>query len=128
MTEVMQSFNRVRHIELAENFYQKLLAADLRIKAMFVHTDFVKQKELFTHGLLMLLKYANGEVVGKIAMNRLAETHSREGMGIDPSLYSIWIDCLVATVRELDPHFDTTLDRLWRQSLQKGIDVMAAAY
>ncbi|HEY9034876.1 MAG TPA: globin domain-containing protein [Pseudomonadales bacterium] len=128
MGDVMASFNRVRHGNLAGLFYQKLLAADGRIKTLFANTDFDKQQQLFTHGLLMLLEYASGKTMGKMAVRRLAESHSREKMAIDPALYSIWIDCLVETVKELDKEYVPELEPQWRACLQKGIDVMKAAY
>lgn len=128
MVEVMASFNRVRHYGLAERFYDKLLTADPRINAMFKQTDFDKQSQLFTHGLLMLLEYANGKTMGKMAVKRLAESHNRDNLAVDPSLYSVWVDCLVASVSELDKEFSQSLEQQWRDSLQQGIDVIKSAY
>jgi hemoglobin-like flavoprotein len=126
--EVMESFNRVRHKGLAEKFYETLLGADPRIKVMFKNTNFERQRELFVHGVLMLIEYANGKALGEMAIKRLGELHSRRKMNVPPDLYPIWVNCLVETLAKLDPKFSPTLERQWREILQKGIDVMIRVY
>ncbi len=128
MSGVMESFDRVRHRGLAQGFYRTLLGADPRIKVMFENTNFERQRDLFLHGLLVLIEYANGQVLGEVAIERLGELHSRRKMNVPPDLYPIWVNCLVETLARLDPQFSPTLDRQWRETLQKGIDIMTRVY
>lgn len=128
MNEVMKSFNRVRHQGLAEKFYEILLDSDPRIKAMFKNTNFERQRGLFIHGVLMLIEHADGKPLGGMAVKRLGELHSRKKMNVPPGLYPIWVKCLVETLANLDPEFSPGLEREWRETLQKGIDVMTRAY
>lgn len=128
MSDVLKSFQRVRHQGLAEKFYEALLQADPRIKMMFKNTNFERQRELFVHGVLMLIEYANGKTLGEMAIKRLGELHSRRKMSVPPDLYPIWVNCLVETLAKLDPEFSPVLDRQWRATLQKGIDVMTRMY
>ena len=124
MGEVMKSFNRVRGMGLAERFYKALLDADPRMKTLFQHTDFKRQRELFIHGVLMLIEYADGKPLGEMAIRRLGELHSRKRINVTPDLYPIWVNCLMEALERLDPEFSPALDRQWRETLQKGIDVM----
>lgn len=128
MNEVMQSYNRVRQKGLAEKFYKTLLDADPRIKAKFKDTNFERQRELFIHGVLMLIEHAGGKALGEMAIKRLGELHSRKKLKVPPDLYPIWVNCLVETLAKLDPEFSPALDRQWRETLQKGIDIMTRMY
>ena len=124
MSEVMDSFHRARKRELAERFYEIFLDADPRFRPMFKHTDFTRQKELLTHSIMMLLEYSDGKATGKMAIDRLAELHSRKRMNIEEDMYPIWMDCLMKAVAKTDPQFSPDLEKKWRNSLQKGITVM----
>ena len=95
---------------------------------MFENTNFERQRDLFLHGLLVLIEYANGQVLGKVAIERLGALHSRRKMNVPPDLYPIWVNCLVETLARLDPQFTSRLDRQWRETLQMGIDIMIREY
>jgi hemoglobin-like flavoprotein len=125
---VRSSLSRVHGPGFAERFYELLLHADPRIAALFQRTDFAKQKELFLHGLLSLLDYAEGTASGQMAMKRLGELHSRRRMNIAPDMFIIWVDCLIKTLAELDPQFSPQLEAEWRDAVGKGIDAMKRVY
>lgn len=128
MPEVIASYNRAKQNNLAEKFYEKLLASDTRISNAFTHTNFEEQRKLFVKGLLMLLQYGDNTTIGNIAIKRLGHSHSREGMNIAPELYPLWVQCLLETIAELDPEYSHELEQLWRNKLKKGIDAMTEAY
>ncbi len=128
MTAVRESFQRVHDKGLAHRFYDIFLDADPRIKPLFKDTDFARQKELFMHGLLMLLEYDEGRETGKMALHRLGELHSRKKMNIAPEMFAIWVNCLMKTLTELDPEFSPELETQWRHALQKGIAVIIKMY
>jgi hemoglobin-like flavoprotein len=124
----MDSLGRVHGPRFAERFYDFLLHADPRINALFQQTDFTRQKELFLHGLLSLLDYAEGTASGQMAIKRLGELHSRRRMNIAPDMFIIWVDCLMKTLAELDPEFSPQLEAEWRHAVGKGIDAMKQVY
>jgi len=128
LTPVMESFGRVYGHRLSERFYEILLNADPRINALFQHTDFARQRELFLHGLISLLDYAEGKASGQMAINRLGELHSRRRMNIAPEMFIVWVDCLMKTMAELDPQFSPQLEADWRRTLGPGIDVIKQMY
>ena len=128
MTLVMESFSRVYGHRLPERFYEIFLAADPRIRPLFAHTDFARQKELFLHGLVSLLDFAEGKASGQMAIKRLGELHSRRRMNIAPEMFVIWVDCLMKTLAELDPQFSPQLEANWRRTLGPGIDVIKQMY
>jgi hemoglobin-like flavoprotein len=128
MSDVRASFSRTNDRAFGKKFYEKLLDADPKIAALFKNTDFTKQYELLVHGIIVLIDYAEGNAMGQLAIKRLAEKHSRKKLNVSPQLYSLWIDCFVKTMAELDPKFTPDLGRQWRATLQQGIDAMIKAY
>jgi len=128
VTAVKDSFGRVYGPRLPERFYEILLHADPKIAALFKHTDFARQKELFLHGLVSLLDYAEGKASGKMAIKRLGELHSRKRMNIAPDMFIIWADSLIKTLAELDPQFSPQLEAEWRRALSPGIDAIKQMY
>jgi hemoglobin-like flavoprotein len=128
VTAVKDSFGRVYGPRLPERFYEILLAADPRIRQLFSHTDFTRQKELFLHGLVSLLDYAEGKASGQMAIRRLGELHSRRRMNIAPEMFIVWVDSLMKTLAELDPQFSPPLEAEWRRTLSPGIDIIKQMY
>jgi hemoglobin-like flavoprotein len=128
MIAVKDSFGRVYSSRLPERFYEILLHADPKISALFKHTDFARQRELFLHGLISLLDYADGKASGQMAIKRLGELHSRKRMNIAPEMFIVWVDSLMKTLAELDPEFSPQLEAEWRRTLSPGIDVIKQMY
>lgn len=124
----LESYRRVRGAELSSRFYDALLASHPDIRRSFAKTDFARQHDLFQHGLLMLLEFAQGSSVGRMAMHRLGEMHGPGHLDVAPHLYEHWIRCLVETVAALDPRWSDELEREWREDLRRGIDLLADAY
>jgi len=79
-------------------------------------------------GALQVLDFADGKAAGRLAIERLGELHSRKRMNITPDMFPIWVDCLMATLSELDPEFTPELEQRWRQALQPGIDRIKQLY
>ncbi len=128
MSEVSESFTRIKNQEFAERFYAIFLEADPRIKPLFKNTDFKKQKDLLLHGIWALLEFADGNYMGKLAVDRLGELHSQKQMNIDKDMYPLWVDCILKIVREKDPEYSGKLEIEWRSVLEKGIKQMLEHY
>jgi hemoglobin-like flavoprotein len=119
---LVKSFRRVRALGFADRFYERLLAGDPAIRAMFEKTDFTRQKELLLHGILMIIDHAEGRPMGTLALERLAERHVR--LKVTRRMFDNWIDCVVVVVRELDPECDAALARRWESAMKAGVDYM----
>jgi len=61
-------------------------------------------------------------------LRRLAERHSKRGADIAPTLYSVWFDCLLETVRRFDQRFNDDVATAWRSVFSKGIEFMTSRY
>jgi hemoglobin-like flavoprotein len=125
---VFESYRRIRRKRFAGRFYELLVASDREIAKRFAHTNFERQESLLMQGVLMLLEYASGSVVAKMAIDRFAASHDRKHYDVRPEMYAIWIDCLVRTASELDDEWTAALELMWREQLSMGIDLMKARY
>lgn len=126
--EVKNSFGRcVRDEKFFDRFYEIFLHSEPSIAPMFKKTDMAKQKQLLRQGVSMLLMLDDNSASARMAVDKIAETHGPKGqINVPTKLYPYWIDSLVATVKECDPKFTTTLEREWRAALQRGVDYIIA--
>ncbi len=125
---VMDSYTRCTlKPEFFERFYENFLASNPAFREMFANTDFANQRELLRRGISMMLLYAQDNVIGKVAVERLAQSHGKDGMQIGADLYPFWVDSLMKTVAELDDDFSPELENQWRKELAKGIKAMTDA-
>ncbi len=109
-------------------FYETFLASHPAIAPMFAKTDMSKQKSLLRQGLSMMLMHLEGNTVGTTGMDRIAESHSKKKMNIQPHLYDYWITSLLKCVKECDPQITPQLEGEWKQSLQQGVRRIVAGY
>ncbi len=126
---VIASYGRCRDKpSFFRSFYASLIERDERIATHFADTDLEHQATALRSAINELLMYARGSQVAIMAADRLARTHSRSERDVEPDLYAVWIDCLVATVARYDPRFEPGLGDLWRSALAPGIARMVAGY
>jgi hemoglobin-like flavoprotein len=122
-----ESYSRcLRSPRFFPNLYERLLASDPVIPPMFAKTEFPKQYKLLQHGLGLLLSYANR--TDDTLLERIAARHSSSGIGVPPTMYPLFVNSLLATVRELDPKFDAEVEQAWREALEPGITYMKSRY
>jgi hypothetical protein len=85
-------------------FYDLLTATSDEATSKFRNTDMAEQVRTLQSSVTVLLNFfvssRQDEYLGK-----LAERHSKRGVDIPPELYSVWLDCLIETVRQFDPKF-----------------------
>ncbi len=109
-----------------ESFYEHLLASDPAVPPMFAKTEFPKQYKLLQHGLGLLLSYANKR--DERLLERIALRHSPSGVNVHPSMYPLFVDSLLATVREHDPRCSEETEAAWREALRPGLEFMMSRY
>jgi hemoglobin-like flavoprotein len=116
------------HRGFLDRFYVVLVASDPEVAAKFERTKFSRQAILLKASLYMMMLVAWEHPEGHTHLERIARLHSREGLDIRPEFYTLWLDCLIATVKKFDPHFHPAVERAWRQILTPGIEFMKSRY
>lgn len=124
---VMQSYGRCcASAGFFDDFYAAFLASSPAVREKFVRTDMTAQKQLLRAGILNLALFARGMPDTKL--RALGESHSRARLDIRPELYDLWIDALLKTIRQHDGELQQQGLKAWHMVLNKGIDVIKAAY
>lgn len=118
----------ITHGDLFARFYEIFLESNPKIKLMFVDTNLETQKALLRQGVNLALMFAEGKAIGKSAMDRLRNSHSKSNIGVDPSMYRYWLDSFIKALNEFDPDFDSALEKQWRQALGVAIEHIAGGY
>jgi hemoglobin-like flavoprotein len=117
---------REMHV-FVSRFYEIFLEQSPDIAARFADTDMSRQKEMLAQSLHEMVDFSTSRVASE-RLRRVALRHSRGHRDVPPALYEIWLDSLIATVRELDPLFTTEIELAWRVILAPGIAYMKFSY
>jgi hemoglobin-like flavoprotein len=120
--------NRVSGKSFLDTFYERFLASDPRIEPLFSKTNMKNQKDLLRNGLATLIMFGGGSSVAKSAVERLALKHDRNNLNIEPAMYQLWVNSLLACVKDHDPKCDPDLIETWSQVIEAGINVMKKSY
>lgn len=124
---VMQSYGRCcASPRFFDDFYANFLASSPAIREKFARTNMTAQKQLLRAGILNLVLFARGMPDTKL--RALGQSHSREKLDIHPELYDLWIEALLKTIGQHDEDLQPADVQAWREVLNKGIDVIKAAY
>lgn len=111
--------------DFLDRFYEKFLASSPKVKEKFAKTNFTRQKRALRASLHLLLIAAEDERRGPERYLRdIAAGHSRAHLDITAELYDLWLDSLLATVRECDPEFDSEVENAWERVMMVGIHYM----
>ena len=116
--------------DFLQRFYDRFMASSDEVQKKFSNTDFKTQNRVLAESLFVLAILPQGKPESPIwqEMARLAERHSHADLNIEPRLYDLWLDCLVATAKNCDPDFSPEIETAWRQTLSIGIDYMHKRY
>ena len=110
-------------------FYETFLASSPKVKEKFANTDFERQKRLLHASFyLILLASEDPEHGPERYLASLAERHSVHDLNIGSDFYDLWLDSLLAVVRECDPEFDHDIEDAWEQVMGIGIDYLLQHY
>lgn len=99
------------------------------MREKFTNTDFVRQKRALQASLHLILLAAQdtGKDPGRY-LGEVAERHSARQLDIGAELYDLWLDSLLATVREFDPEFGPAVERSWEDAMAIGIRFLCSRY
>ena len=126
---VQTSFDRCGESDrFYDTFYDRFLAKAPEIPALFAHTDFKKQKLLLKATITIMVRSRIDDSRAQQVLEKVAQTHNRNGYNIAPELYKLWLDSLCETVRQHDSQYTPVLEAQWRERMQEGIEVIIAQY
>ncbi|MBX3269412.1 MAG: hypothetical protein KF729_04080 [Sandaracinaceae bacterium] len=108
-------------------FYARFVLSSDEIAALFAETDIAKQGVVLKRSLYLVMRAARGLEDGLEHLERIAESHSARGLGIEPRHYAHWLDTLIAVMRETDPAYEPALEVLWREVFGHCVAQMIAA-
>ncbi len=107
-----------------DRFYEKFTSSSEEVAKKFTSTNMDVQKRMLLKSLAyMMLFNTKPEVLSSIAIK-----HNKEHLDIEPHLYSIWLECMIETVKETDIYFNEGTEDAWLITLQQGIDYMIGKY
>ena len=109
-----------------DRFYEIFLAASPKVREKFAHTDFARQKEALRASLNSMFLAVNGSP--ERYLHNLAERHSSRDLNIGAELYDLWLDSLLAAVRECDPDFSPEVEKSWEAVMMVGISFLLSRY
>ncbi|MDH5326676.1 MAG: globin [Gammaproteobacteria bacterium] len=127
-----QSYERVKGIRqhgkgFFDIFYDKFITASDIVAEHFRNTDMQRQREMLEKSFYSLfIFYATSNA--NDYLDKIAKQHGKHALNIPDELYDIWIDCLLETVKELDPEYTPEIELSWRLVLSAGIVYMKYKY
>ena len=112
-----------------DRFYAIFLASSPKVREKFAQTDFARQKAALQASFTAMLAAARGETASSSRnLNDLAERHSSRQLNIGSELYDLWLDSLLAGVKECDPQYDAQVRDAWERVMMVGIGYLLSRY
>jgi hemoglobin-like flavoprotein len=112
-----------------ERFYEIFLASSPKVKEKFAQTDFVRQRAALRASLNAMLAAArNGNTGPEHHLYDLAERHSSRQLNIGAELYDLWLDSLLAAVKEFDWQNSPEVQAAWEAVMMVGISYLLSRY
>ena len=101
-------------------FYEHFLQDDA-VRELFTKTDMLQQQAMLRRSLFHLAAYYVSHEPSP-ELERIARIHAK--LGVVASHYDLWLDALVATVRQHDDQCDLATELSWRWAMSPGITYM----
>jgi hemoglobin-like flavoprotein len=111
-----------------DRFYETFMASSPEVRAKFAGTDLVRQKRALRASLNLMMLAAEGDKAPERYLRDLASRHGKADLGVGSALYDLWLDSLLATVREFDPDFGPEIEEAWESVMTVGIEYMVSHY
>ncbi len=126
---VQASYDRcVASGDFWKTFYDIFLAKSPDIASKFAQTDFNKQKNLIKASVAMMIRLGTGNENARRIIEKVGDTHCRQALDIRPELYEWWLDSLCEAVQRHDSTYTPELERLWRENMKEGINLVTSRY
>ncbi len=129
ISRVRSSFNRCGdQLEFFETFYERFILASPEVAEKFSNTDMDHQALMMRASLEMMISGTLDEDSGADHLKQVAALHSRKGHDIPASLYRLWMNALIETIKAFDRQFDDQLEQAWRRVLDPRIRFITSRY
>ena len=109
-------------------FYERFLGSSDEIKKHFRFTDFEKQNKMLARSLELCAGATAGEPEALAEIAERATTHDRNHLNIEPRLYGIWLESIIATASDCDDQWTDATEAAWRRILGHVVDHMVRKY
>ncbi|WP_458525395.1 globin [Onishia taeanensis] len=119
--------SRVAGRDFFETFYDRFLSASDEVAETFRDTDMARQQAMLKASFYHLVSFY-GASDADYYLRRVAISHNRYHRGIRPGLYALWLETLIATLREHDADCDAETELAWRLVMAPGIVYMVFHY
>jgi hemoglobin-like flavoprotein len=106
-----------------ERFYELLLHSDPKIEKLFEQTNMENQTKMLMQSMTYITSFGH-ELKPSEEMENIAVLHGKKKLNIPASYYDLWLNCMLLTVAERDPEYNTHVDTAWRVSMTPGIEYM----
>lgn len=116
-----------QHLDFMTRFYELFIESSPDVARRFAATDMARQKEMLARSIREMLDFSTSRAASE-HLRQAAERHNRAHRDIPPALYDLWMDCLLATVREFDTGFNDEVELSWRVVLAPGVAYMKFKY
>ena len=115
--------------EFLDIFYERFLASSPKVKQKFADPDFHRQKRLLRASFyLILLASEDPEGGPERYLGHLAARHSTKDLDVGAELYDLWLDSLLASVKDCDPEYNEEIEHAWEKMMGIGIDFLLSHY
>jgi hemoglobin-like flavoprotein len=115
--------------DFLDRFYERFLRSSPKVREKFVGTDFIRQKRMLQASLQLLLVAAQDDGQRPTPyLDEVAVRHSASQMAIGAELYDLWLDSLLATVREVDPAWSPEVEQAWESVMTIGIAYLVSRF
>jgi len=115
--------------EFLDRFYERFLRSSPKVREKFRGTDLLRQKRMLQASLQLLLVAAQDDGERPTPyLDEVAARHSASQMAIGAELYDLWLDSLLATVREVDPAWSALVEQAWETVMTVGIAYLVSRY
>jgi hemoglobin-like flavoprotein len=111
-----------------DRFYERFLASSPKVRSKFVNTNFDRQKRVLRASFYLILLAAEDDKGPMRYLEHLAARHSARDLDVGTELYDLWLDSLLATVKECDPRYSPEVEAAWEAMMGVGIEYMVLRY
>jgi len=112
-----------------DRFYELFMASSDEVRAKFARTDFERQKQEVRASLhIMALAAEDPAREPERHLKDLAARHGRHGLDIGARFYDLWLDSLLAAVKEFDPEHSPGVGKAWEAVMMVGISYLVSHY
>ena len=115
--------------DFLDRFYERFLRSSPKVREKFRGTDFIRQKRMLQASLQLLLVAAQDDGQRPTPyLDEVAARHSASQMAIGAELYDLWLDSLLATVREVDASWSSEVEQAWESVMTVGISYIVSRF